>query len=116
MQDHEALIPLAEARHFWPGAPHASTLWRACRYGVRASNGRRVRLEHARYGRRVYTSPAAIERFGRRLADADAAHFGRPAADAASPQSPREVPRGAPRGAPVSFDRLGAVRRSGPTQ
>lgn len=102
MQDRETMIPLAEARRHWPGTPHASTLWRACRYGVRASNGQRVYLEHERYGRRIYTSRASIERFGRRLAEADAAHFGRPPVEAGGTlEGPRQT--GAKRATVVSL-------------
>lgn len=74
----EPKLTLTQATRHWPGQPHPSTIWRACRKGVRAANGARIHLEHARFGRRVYTSREAIERFGQRLAAADAEHFAAP--------------------------------------
>ena len=45
---------------------HPSTYWRWCRKGI---NG--VRLEYARLGRRIVSSPAALARFTARLAELD---------------------------------------------
>ena len=45
---------------------HSSTLWRWCRRGVKG-----VKLEYRRFGRRICTTTAALDRFARRLAAAD---------------------------------------------
>lgn len=63
---HENAIDLSEAAKLIPTRPHISTLWRWCRKGV---NG--VRLEYTRAGRRILTTPDALEAFCRALADAD---------------------------------------------
>jgi hypothetical protein len=75
----EHKIDLADAAKLVPGHPHASTLWRWSRRGIKARDGSRVRLEHVRLGGKVFTSREAIERFGAALAAADAAHFDPPA-------------------------------------
>lgn len=77
MTANEDLITLAQATKFWPGRPHVSTLWRACRRGIVAANGERIRLEHGRYGGKIFTSREAIARFGEAIAKADVAHFER---------------------------------------
>lgn len=76
MQDLATLAALAKGL---PGRPHASTVWRWCRKGVKSRSGDRIQLEHVRIGARVFSSTEAVEQFGRRLADADAEHFGQPA-------------------------------------
>ena len=73
--DSESKITLGEAAKLAPGQPHASAVWRWCRKGIKAAGGRRIFLEHSRFGRRVFTSREAVARFGRALADADAEHF-----------------------------------------
>ena len=42
---------------------HPSTLWRWCRIGVKARNGRRVKLRHGRLGRRVVIPREALDEF-----------------------------------------------------
>ena len=54
---------------------HPSAVWRWCRRGVLAANGERVRLEHARFGRTIYTSERALDAFGAELAQADIERF-----------------------------------------
>ena len=73
----EHLITLGEAAKLAPGRPHTSAIWRWCRKGVKAAGGRRIFLEHSRFGRRVFTTREALERFDRALADADTEHFTR---------------------------------------
>ena len=73
--ENETKLNLSEAARLAPGKPHVSAIWRHCRVGVLAANGERIKLEHTRFGRRVFTSAEAIERFGQRLAAADAEHF-----------------------------------------
>ena len=75
MIENEQKISLTEAVKHWPGRPHVSAIWRACRRGIRAANGKRVYLDHARWGAKIFTSREAIERFGRQLAEFDAEHF-----------------------------------------
>jgi len=68
-------LTLPQAAKLVPGRPHASTLWRWCRRGVKARDGVRVRLAHQRYGQRVFVTEAAIERFAAELAEHDADGF-----------------------------------------
>ena len=68
-------LTLAEAARLVPGQPHPSCLWRWARYGIKARGGERVRLEHSRFGGRVFTSREALETFGRTLAERDAEYF-----------------------------------------
>ena len=51
--------------------PSPVTGWRWCRRGIER-NGRKVKLEYARIGRRIVTSKAAVSRFVSALAQADA--------------------------------------------
>ena len=74
----EDLATLTELAKGLPGRPHSSTVWRWCRKGVKSRSGDRIQLEHVRIGARVFSSPQAVEQFGRRLADADASHFSQP--------------------------------------
>ena len=67
------LLTLAAAAKLLPHRPHPSALWRWARRGLRARNGSIVRLEHFRIGGRIYTTEAALEAFGRALAQADLA-------------------------------------------
>jgi hypothetical protein len=71
----ENYITLTEAAKAAPGRPSANCVWRWCRRGVMARNGERVRLQHLRIGGMIYTTPAWLEQFGRKLADADAKYF-----------------------------------------
>ena len=75
--DAESKITLGEAAKLAPGRPHVSAVWRWARKGVQAAGGGRVFLEHSRFGRRVFTTREALDRFGHALADADAEHFTR---------------------------------------
>lgn len=79
----EKKITLAQATRLAPGRPHPSTLWRWARRGVRARNGEQVHLEHGRFGRTIFTTAEALNRFADRLTRADSKHFeaeqGRPA-------------------------------------
>ena len=73
--DATELLTLSAATRELPGRVHSSTVWRWCRIGVRARNGERVLLEHRRMGRRIYTTRAALDAFGRALAEADTKAF-----------------------------------------
>jgi len=75
MQDDEETLTLTQAAKHCPGRPHVSTLWRACRKGIRAADGTRVHLEHTRFGKRIFTTREAVQRFGARLVQADLRHF-----------------------------------------
>ena len=67
------LLTLAAAAKLLPDPPHPSALWRWARRGLRARDGSLIRLEHFRIGGRIYTTEAALEAFGRALAEADVA-------------------------------------------
>lgn len=73
----EEYITLSQAAKLAPGRPSANCVWRWCRQGVRAASGKRVRLEHVRFGSRIYTSRRWLNAFGLALAEADAVHFDR---------------------------------------
>jgi hypothetical protein len=68
--EDEALLSLTDATKALPPIdgkrPHASTIWRWCRKGVRG-----VHLEYVRVGNRVCTTSAALSRFVNALAEAD---------------------------------------------
>ena len=68
-------ITLNQAARQSPGKPHSATIWRWCRKGVKARNGRRITLEHVRAGGRIFTSKIALGEFFKAVAEADAAHF-----------------------------------------
>lgn len=68
-------IPLAEAARLIPGKPSHVSVWRWARYGVKTRDGSTVRLEHVRYGSRLFTTAEAVRTFGEKLATADAGHF-----------------------------------------
>lgn len=59
--------------------PSTTTIWRWCRKGVQG-----VRLEHVRLGRELRVTAAALNDFGRRLAEVD-----RPAPPATTAPTPR---------------------------
>lgn len=71
----EQRISLTKAAKLTPGNPHAATIWRWCRKGIRARNGERIHLEHLRFGGKMFTTPESLERFARRLVDADSQYF-----------------------------------------
>jgi hypothetical protein len=68
--ERETLLSLIEAVKALPikggHRPHASTIWRWARKGVRGK-----KLEYVRVGNQIYTSIAAITRFINELAAAD---------------------------------------------
>jgi len=68
-------ITLAEVAKLVPGRPAASTIWRWARKGVKARNGQRVRLQHVRFGGRVFVMRAAVDQFAAELAAADCDGF-----------------------------------------
>ena len=83
---NDELITLSAAARLLPSHPHASSLWRWCRRGIRVrGTGEVIRLEHRRYGSKVFTSAAALEQFGTALAAADAEHFAAGSADTPKP-------------------------------
>lgn len=96
MLNDEHVLTLAEAPKLLPGRPHASSLWRWCRKGIKARNGTIIRLEHRRLGGRVLTSAEALDRFGAALAEADVSYFDeapgpRPSATRAPRQRERDM-------------------------
>ena len=75
--DSELLDMKAEAK-LVPTQPPPAVIWRWCRKGVLARNGQRVYLEHRRYGRRLYTTRAALDAFAKATAEADKDHLAVP--------------------------------------
>ncbi len=87
-------ITLTQAAKVAPGRPSTNCLWRWCRRGVKARDGRRVRLQHLRIGGKIFTTLGWLEQFGRQLAEADSKYFdfceaAAQAAAAAEPPSAR---------------------------
>lgn len=64
-------LELQCAAKYSPCKTSYAALWRQCRKGVLARNGQRIFLEHWRYGRRLYTTLAAIDAFAKAVAKAD---------------------------------------------
>ena len=75
MRSDDDRLPLAQAAKILPGRPHASSVWRFCRKGIKARNGERVYLRHERWGGVIYTSGQWLQEFAERLAAADIEHF-----------------------------------------
>jgi len=69
-------LSLSQAAKIVPGTPHPSSIWRWCRYGVRARNGKRIRLRHSRAGSRVYTTERWLDEFFEATAAADIERLG----------------------------------------
>ena len=67
-------LTLSQAAKRLPNRPHAGSVWRWCRKGVRSRSGRRIHLDHVRIGGRIYVTDEAIDQFGRELAQADQEH------------------------------------------
>lgn len=93
MQDDEETLTLTQAAKKCPGRPHVSTLWRACRKGIRAADGTRVHLEHTRFGKRIFTTREAVARFGARLVQADLRHFAPKPIASPQPRTTSDSPR-----------------------
>jgi hypothetical protein len=72
VDDH---LTLAQAARAIPGKPSCCAVWRWCRRGVKSRSGNRVHLQHIRIGGKIFTKAAWVRDFGRRLAEADVAHF-----------------------------------------
>ena len=66
------MLPLAIAGKAFGWSP--ATTWRKCAQGVRVGT-QRIHLDALCFGRRWFTSEAAIVDFGRRVAAAKAAEF-----------------------------------------
>ena len=71
----ESFLTLSEATRLLPNRPHVGAIWRMARRGVVGRNGKRVFLEHSRFGRKLYTTREALERFRVELGAADREHF-----------------------------------------
>jgi hypothetical protein len=82
------LVTLTQAAKLAPGRPSTNAMWRWCRKGIQSRGGDRIRLEHVRLGGRVYTRADWIIAFGKKLAEADAAHFDARAGGGASTDQP----------------------------
>ena len=93
----EQMLSLSQASKYLPGRPHASSLWRWYRRGVRG-----VQLETAVIGGRRFTSVEALERFA---AATTAAADGHPA--------PARTPRRRERKIEAAERRLGLLNPRG---
>ncbi len=94
----EGLLTLSAAARSLPRIgdkrPHASTIWRWCRIGVKSRSGRRIRLEHVRVGARVFTTADAINGFVAAVAEADRESFdSRPAPLVDKPRTSKQRER-----------------------
>lgn len=67
----EQLLDMESAAKLVPSKPSPAAVWRWCRKGVVARNGKRICLEHRRYGRRLFTTRAALDAFAKAIAEAD---------------------------------------------
>ncbi len=83
MERNDDYLTLGQAAKRTPGRPHASTIWRWCRKGVKTRRGDRVHLKHVRAGARVFTKEEWLTAFFEQVAEADVEHF------AAEQQAPR---------------------------
>jgi len=92
MHEDVEYITLGEAAKLAPNRPSTNSIWRWCRRGVLARGGQRVRLQHVRIGGKIFTTADWFHEFGRRLAEADAAHFDLDNGDAFTPP-PQPRPR-----------------------
>jgi hypothetical protein len=75
--ENEILITREQAVALVPYPVTANAVWRWMRRGVRARNGEIIRLDHVRYGGKLFTSREALERFAVALKEADDRHFER---------------------------------------
>jgi hypothetical protein len=80
MVQTDELITLTVAATATANRVHPSSLWRWCRRGCKARNGRQIRLRHVRIAGRVYTSRQWLDEFMETLTAADIEHFSPPAA------------------------------------
>lgn len=59
----ETVKTLREAAELFPGKPDTSTLSRWAEDGCRSKSGKKVFLDHAWVGARIFTSAEAVQRF-----------------------------------------------------
>lgn len=95
--ERDRLLSLSEAAKVIPAVegrkPHASTLWRWMRKGLKG-----IKLDFVRVGHRICTTPEAIARFMERLAEADADDVGPlAAASKSAPNAPTNTSSPKPR-------------------
>jgi hypothetical protein len=62
----EEIVHLARARHFFPGVPSRSTVYRWIREGI-CHNGEQVFLEGMMVGGRMFVKRSEADRFLKRL-------------------------------------------------
>lgn len=76
--NHDELLDMKAASRILPGHPSSAVVWRWCRKGILARDGRRIFLEHRRYGRKLFTTKTAMHDFAKAVADADAKELAPP--------------------------------------
>ncbi|MEZ6190018.1 MAG: DUF1580 domain-containing protein [Phycisphaerales bacterium] len=69
------LITLGAAAKRAPGRPSAATIYRWCRQGLKARNGKKIYLKTIRAGGKLFTSEQWLIIFFEAVSNADAAHF-----------------------------------------
>jgi hypothetical protein len=75
MNEKPDYLTVQQAADRIPSKPAYITVWRWMRSGVRSRSGRKVRLAHVRFGGKLFTTQADVDRFSRELADADLEHL-----------------------------------------
>lgn len=95
MSDKQAIqseyLSLNEVSAMLPGRPGTGAIWRWCRRGVKSRTGERIRLQHARAGRKIVVQRGWLDRFLSDLAAADMPVLERAASPAPNPEHERAV-------------------------
>ena len=91
--DQHELLDMEAAARTIPTQPSPAAVWRWCRKGILARDGQRIYLEHRRYGRRLFTTRAALDDFAKAVADVDTKYLASPAITQSAPKSCRDAAR-----------------------
>lgn len=86
-----AYLSLNEISAMLPGRPGTGAIWRWCRRGVKSRGGERIKLQHARAGRKIVVQRGWLDRFLTDLAAADMPTLERAASPAKNPEHTRAV-------------------------
>ncbi len=75
--DPNQYLTTGQAAKLIPGKPCATTVWRWCTSGWKAANGAKVKLQCAKFGKKIFTTKEWIEDFGKACADSDSLEVSR---------------------------------------